>query len=285
MFNLLNNLKMKKSFLFVCSMLAVVTMMLTGCKDTKALQAAIDEAAKACPIALDNLGEATAITLGENEVEFNVTPVQALMENDKVDHSLIARYLVLELQRKNPELVKQMVEAGFGVKCNLSGAEGEEPILVAADELKKFNGEFEAAGGQIAPILLPLYNQQLSAKLPIDIAEGLSLTKVKVVDGCETFFITVDDDKAKFADVRAPIAALATKIDKAGKSTPEDIAEKVKYSKINLTLLLPLLNELNYSAMFRYSTKAGNETYMELTAEEIDQYLHPVVEEAKEEAQ
>ena len=59
----------------------------------------------------------------------------------------------------------------------------------------------------------------------------------------------------------------------------------MKYSKINLTLLLPLLNELNYSTMFRYSTKAGNETYMELTAEEIDQYLHPVVEEAKEEAQ
>ena len=285
MFNLLNNLKMKKSFLFVCSLLAIVTMMLTGCKDTNALQAAIDEAAKACPIALDNLGEATAITLGEKEVEFNVTPVQALMENDKIDHSLVARYLVLELQRKNPELIKQMVEAGFGVKCNLSGTEGEEPILVAADELKKFNGEFEAAGGQIAPILLPLYNQQLSAKLPIDIAEGLSLTKVKVVDGCETFFITVDDDKAKFADVRAPIAAVATRIDKAGKSTPEDIAEKVKYSKINLTLLLPLLNELNYSAMFRYSTKAGNETYMELTAEEIDQYLHPAVEEAKEEAQ
>ncbi len=272
---------MKKSFLFVCSLLAVVTMMLTGCKDTKALQAAIDEASKACPIALDNLGEATAIKLAENEVEFDVTPVQALMENDKVDHSLVARYLVLELQRKNPELVKQMVEAGFGVKCNLSG---EEPILVAADELKKFNGEFEAAGGQIAPILLPLYNQQLSAKLPIDIAEGLSLTKVKVVDGCETFFISVDDDKAKFADVRAPIAAMATRIDKAGKSTPKDIAEKVKYSKINLTLLLPLLNELNYSAMFRYSTKAGNETYMELTAEEIDQYLHPAVEEeAKEE--
>ena len=266
-------------------MLAVVTMMLTGCKDTKALQAAIDEATKACPIELDNLGEATAITLGENEVEFNVTPVKALLENDKVDHSLVARYLVLELQRKNPELVKQMVEAGFGVKCNLNGAEGEEPILVAADELKKFNGEFEATGGQIAPILLPLYNQQLSAKLPIEIAEGLSLTKVKVVDGCETFFITVDDDKAKFADVRAPIAAVATRIDKAGKSTPEDIEEKVKYSKINLTLLLPLLNELNYSTMFRYSTKAGNETYMELTAEEIDQYLHPAVEEeAKEEA-
>jgi hypothetical protein len=57
----------------------------------------------------------------------------------------------------------------------------------------------------------------------------------------------------------------------------------VKLSKINLQLVLPLLNELNYSTMFRYSTKAGSETYMEITAEEIQKLLNPE-EEKKEDA-
>ena len=64
---------------------------------------------------------------------------------------------------ENPELVKQMVDCEFGIKCNIDGEEGD--ILVAADELRKFSNEFIAAGGKVAPILLPLYNQQIGAKI------------------------------------------------------------------------------------------------------------------------
>lgn len=269
---------MKKTFRFVLTLLVCVSALaLTGCKDTAALKAAVEEAAKACPLTLDNLGEATSITMGDKEVAFAVKPLQSLVENDKVDKSLIARYLALELERKCPDLVKQMVEGEFGVKCNLEGEEGD--ILVAPEELKKFSGEFLASGGKVAPILIPLYNQQLSARLPLDLAEGLTLTKVKVVDGVQTFFITVDDDKTKFKTVRDNIVEIARRIDKAGKSSQKDIEEKVKLSKVNLTLLLPMLNELNYSTMFRYSTKSGSETYMELTADEINAYLNPPAEE------
>jgi len=269
---------MKKTFRFVLTLLVCVSALaLTGCKDTAALKAAVEEAAKACPLTLDNLGEATSITMGDKEVAFAVKPLQSLVENDKVDKSLIARYLALELERKCPDLVKQMVEGEFGVKCNLEGEEGD--ILVAPEELKKFSGEFLASGGKVAPILIPLYNQQLSARLPLDLAEGLTLTKVKVVDGVQTFFITVDDDKTKFKTVRDNIVEIARRIDKAGNSSQKDIEEKVKLSKINLTLLLPMLNELNYSTMFRYSTKSGSETYMELTADEINAYLNPPAEE------
>ena len=264
---------MKKAFRFVFTMLVCLSVLsLTGCKDTSALKASIEEASKACPINIDNLGQATAVTMGENEVTFAVTPLPSFLENDKVDHSLIARYLILELQRKNPDLVKQMVEAELGVKVDLnSGGAEPEKILVAADELKKFSGEFLASGGQAAPILLPLYNQQLSAKLPLEISEGLKLTKVKAVDGTETFFFSVDDDKTKFADIRSEII-----------KNMEKAEEKVKLSKVNLSLVLPLLNELNYSAMFRYSTKAGNETYMELTSEEIKNLLNPAPAEEEE---
>ena len=244
----------------------------------RSAKAAVEEAAKACPITLDNLGEATSVTMGENEVAFVVKPLQALVENDKVDKSLIARYLALELQRKTPELVKLMVDGEFGVKCNIDGEEGD--ILVAPEELKKFSGEFLASGGKVAPILIPLYNQQLSARLPLDIDEGLTLTKVKVVDGVETFFINVNEEKTKFETVRDNIVNIARRIEKAGgKFTQKDIEEKVKLSKINLTLLLPMLNELNYSTMFRYSTKSGSETYMELTSDEINSYLNPPAEE------
>jgi len=277
---------MKKFAQLVCFvMVGMATMVMTSCKDTGALKAAVDEASKACPLTLDNLGEATAIAMGENEVDFTIKPIAALLENDKIDKSLVARYLALELQRKNPELVKQMVDCEFGIKCNLDGEEGD--ILVAADELKKFSSEFIAAGGKVAPILLPLYNQQISAKMPMDIAEGLSLHKVKVVDGIETFFVNVDEDKVKFDQLRDNIVNVARKIEKAGEAgaTKADIEEKVKLSGMNLSLLLPILQELNYGAMWRFATKSGSETYLEITNDEIKTFLAPAEEEpAKEEA-
>ena len=271
---------MRKTIQFAM-LLCLSVLTLTGCKDTSAVKAAAEEAAKACPIALDNLGEATSITMGENDVAFVVKPLASLMENGKMDESLIARYLALELQRKAPELVKAMVDTEFGIKCNIDGEEGD--ILVAPEELKKFHGEFEAAGGKLAPILLPLYNQQLSSKLPMDIAEGLSLKKAKVVDGVQTFFIEVDNDKAKFEDVRGKIVDIMRKIEKSKDINKEFVAEKVKLSNINLSLLLPLLDELNYSTMFRYSTKDGSETFMEITADEIKALLAPAEEAAASE--
>lgn len=271
---------MRKTIQFAM-LLCLSLLTLTGCKDTAAVQAAVDEAAKACPIALDNLGEATGVTMGENEVAFVVKPLASLMENGKVDQSLIARYLALELQRKAPELVKAMVDAEFGIKCNIDGEEGD--ILVAPAELKKFSGEFLASGGKVAPILLPLYNQQLSASLPVEITDGLSLKKVKVVDGVETFFIDVDESKAKFEDVRGKIVDIMRKIEKSKDISKDLVAEKVKLSNINLSLLLPLLDELNYSTMFRYATKDGSETYMEITSDEIKAFLAPEEKEAASE--
>ena len=271
---------MKKSFLFVCSLLAVVAMTFTSCKDTAALKAAVDEAAKSCPIALDNLGEATSVAFGDNSVDFSLKPLQTLVEGDKIDKSLIARYLALELQRKNPDLVQLMVDGEFGVKCNLEG--DEEPILIAADELKKFSGEFIAAGGKVAPILLPLFNQQLSAKFPLEIGEGLSINKVKVVDGVETFFVNIDESKVKFDAVREKIVDIARKVEAAKEVKKELVEEKLKLANVNMSLLLPLLQELNYSTMFRFSNKSGSETYMEITSEEIQKYLAPAEEEQKE---
>ena len=160
----------------------------------------------------------------------------------------------------------------------------EGDILVAADELRKFSNEFIAAGGKVAPILLPLYNQQIGAKMPMDIAEGLSLHKVKVVDGVETFFVNIDEDKVKFTELRDNIVNVARKIEKAGEAgaSKADIEEKVKLSKMNLSLLLPILQELNYGAMWRFATKSGSETYLEITNDEIKTYLAPAEEEPAE---
>ena len=272
---------MRKAFQFAITMLVCVSaLVLTGCKDTAALKAAVEEASKSCPLSLDNLGEATSIAFGDKSIDFNLKPLQALVECDKIDKSLIARYLALELQRKNPELVKLMVDGEFGIKCNLEG--DEEPILVEAKDLKKFSSEFLTAGGKVAPILLPLFNQQLSAKFPLEIGEGLSIHKVKVVDGVETFFVNVDESKVKFDTVREKIVNIARKVENAKEIKKELVEEKVKFANVNLSLLLPLLNELNYGAMFRYANKTGSETYMEITAEEIEKYLAPAEEEQKE---
>ena len=52
--------------------------------------------------------------------------------------------------------------------------------------------------------------------------------------------------------------------------------------KMNLSLLLPILQELNYGAMWRFATKSGSETYLEITNDEIKTYLAPAEEEPAE---
>ena len=207
--------------------LACLAMVLTGCKDTKALKEAAEKANEACPTQVAKLGEVAGITLGDNAIEFKLNPLPELVEGDIVDKSLIARYLALELQNTNPDLMKLVVDNEFGMKCEIG--EGD-PVELSSEDMKRISEDYVMSGGKFAPILLPLFNQQLTSKLPTELAEGLTLKEVKLKDGKETFFITVDDDKAKFDDVRGEIV-----------KTLENAEEKVKLSKINLSMLLPLL--------------------------------------------
>ncbi len=263
---------MKKTFRLAIAMFVCLSALtLTGCKDTSALKTAVEEAAKSCPITLTTLGEATGITMGEEMVEFAVNPLPGLVSGDKVDKNLIAKYLAFELQRSNPELFKLIVDNEFGLKCNLN-AEGQ-PIEVqaAADEVKRIHGEFLAAQGNYAPLLLQLYNQQIGGQLPMDIAEGLKLNRVRMVSGSETFFIGIDEKVIKFDDLRNKIV-----------KSRENVDEKIKNAAINLSMLLPVLDEMKSGLVFRYATKSGTETYMEISPEEIHEYLNKASEETAE---
>ena len=262
---------MKKTFRFALAMFVCLSaLMLTGCKDTSALKAAVEEAAKACPLKLTTLGEATGITMGEKDVEFAVNPLPGLVQGDKVDKNLIAKYLAFELQRSNPELFKLIVDNEFGLKCNLN-AEGQPvEIQAPAEEVKKIHSEFLAAQGNFAPLLLQLYNQQISGQLPMDIAEGLKLNRVRMVSGSETFFINIDESVIKFDDLRNKIV-----------KSRENVDEKMKIAALNMSMLLPVLDEMKSGLVFRYSTKSGTETYMEISPEEIHQYLSSSEEKAE----
>jgi len=254
---------MRKTIQTVCAAVATLAMLvLTGCDNTAALKTAVEEANKACPTALGTLGQATSLSLEENALVCELAPA-AQASNSPADINIMAKYAALELQRSLPDLMKMAAENGMSLKCNLK-AEGSEPavIEVTNEELQGLSAKFTAAGGQVAPILLPLYEQEMNNNAPLEIAEGLTLKNVKLNDGKATFFINVDDDKAKFDDVRGKIV-----------KSLENAEEKVKLAGINLDVLLPLLQELNYEAIFRYSAKGGKETYMEIKAQEIKDLL------------
>ena len=265
-------MNMRKAFRFALAMFVCLSALtLTGCKDTSALKTAVEEAAKACPMKLTTLGEATGITMGENMVEFAVNPLPGLVSGDKVDKNLIAKYLAFELQRNKPELFKMIVDNEFGLKCNLN-AEGQAiEVQAPAEEVKKIHGEFLAAQGNYAPLLLQLYNQQIGGQLPMDIAEGLKLNRVRMVSGSETFFVGIDEKVIKFDDLRNKIV-----------KSRENVDEKMKIAALNMSMLLPVLDEMKSGLVFRYSTKSGTETYMEISPEEVHQYLAASAEQKAE---
>ncbi len=252
---------MRKTFQIACAaMAAIAVLMLTGCKDTAALKAAVEDANKTFPAPLATIGQATALSLEENNLVCEVAPAAEL---SAIDRAITGKYTAIELLRNLPDLMKMAVENGMALKCNLN-SEGSEPtaIEVTADELKAMSANFAAAGGQTAPILLPLYNQEFTSNMPFEICEGMTLKNVKLKEGKEMFFVEVDDKKAKFDDVRGKIV-----------KSLENAEEKIKLAGINLSVLLPLLQELNYEVIFRYSAPGSKETFMEITAQEIKDYL------------
>ena len=251
---------MKKTLQTVCAALAVLAVLaLTGCKDTAALKSAVEEANKNLPQLLASVGQATGLTVDDNALTCELT-ANGL---SAADQAVIGKYAALELQRTLPDLMKMAVENGLALKCNVKSENGEStPVEVSADELKTLGDQFAAAGGQVAPVVHPLYNAALKSSLPLEIGEGLTLKDVKLKEGKQTFFINVDDEKAKFDDVRGKIV-----------KSLENASEKVSLAGINLSMVLPLLQELNYEAIFRYSAKGGKETFMEITAQEIKDFL------------
>ena len=265
---------MSKTFKLAFSAIVCLSVfLLTGCKDTAALKAALEEANKACPVKIDNVGEATAIALGNEAVEYTINPLPALVENEKADKTLAGAYLALDLQSKNPDLVKMMVDNEMGLKVFLNRSEGQPiEVNVPADQIKLFSEQFAAMGGKSAPILIQLYNQQINSQAPLQVAEGLTIKKVDIDKGKESFTIMVEEPKLKFEELR----------DSIGKYIG-DAAEKVKITRMDLSILLPVLSELNYDAEFIYETKSGKRTFMPITSDEIKEFLTPAEEKEGEE--
>ena len=255
---------MRKTIQISCTAIAALAMLvLTGCSNSAALKTAVEEANNNLPTPLATIGQATSLSFDEKTIQCEVEPAVPLAGLQAADLTILGKYVAVELLRNLPDIMNMAVEDGISLNCTLKG-EGAEPVAVevSADELKALQMNFSASGGQVAPILLPLYNQEITKNAPVQICEGLTIKSVKLKDGKESFFIDVDDDKVKFDDFRNNIA-----------KNQENVDEKVKLANMNLSVLFPLLQELNYETIFRYSAKGGKETYMEISAEEIKDIL------------
>ena len=82
----------------------------------------------------------------------------------------------------------------------------------------------------------------------------------------------VEEPKLKFEELRDSIGKYIS-----------DAAEKVKITRMDLSILLPVLSELNYDAEFIYETKSGKRTFMPITSDEIKEFLTPAEEKEGEE--
>ena len=206
-----------------------------------------------------------------------------------------AEKITRRIRRAGKQAVVLSIDDFFLSRADRNVVDGEAPDYdsAAAIDLETLETFMDRLNRGL-PVLVPRFDFSSAARVgyheyipreeDIYLFEGIQAVYPEVTrlfgPGYKSIFINVNEEKTKFETVRDNIVNIARRIEKAGgKFTQKDIEEKVKLSKINLTLLLPMLNELNYSTMFRYSTKSGSETYMELTSDEINSYLNPPAEE------
>ena len=78
----------------------------------------------------------------------------------------------------------------------------------------------------------------------------------------EQFMVDVDE-KVNFDDLKRNLYAVK-----------DDAEKKIDLVKEYVGMALPLIAQMNYSMVFRYANKAGNETFLETTPEEINAYLN-----------
>lgn len=254
---------MKKTFRFICmAFIGISVLMMASCDKTAAVKEAAEAAAKSCPIKLGPVGEATAFSVDNDALVCDITPDSAFISNENVDKSLVAKYLAIELLRNVPELFNKLIESGLGLKGNVKLGSGNVEALVNGEELASFNKQIAGAKGNYASVLLPLVNQYLNGQKDKELGEGLTFKKVQVKGTKETVNVNVDE-KINFDDIRRQLFAMK-----------EDGKKKIEYVKDFVGMALPLVAEMNYDLDFTYSNKAGNETYMEITADEIKAYLN-----------
>lgn len=254
---------MKKTFRFICmAFIGISVLMMASCDKTAAVKEAAEAAAKSCPIKLGPVGEATAFSVDNDALVCDITPDSAFISNENVDKSLVAKYLAIELLRNAPELFNKLIDSGIGLKGNVKLGSGNVEALVNGEELASFNKQIVGAKGNYASVLLPLVNQYINGQKDKELGEGLKFKKVQVKGTKETVNVNVDE-KINFDDIRRQLYAMK-----------DDGKKKIEYVKDFVGIALPLVAEMNYDLDFTYSNKAGNETYMEITADEIKAYLN-----------
>ncbi len=254
---------MKKTFCYVCSVFIGMSMLvMTSCNNVDAVKEAAEKAIQAGAIKLGPVGEATALTVDNEALVCDITADTLFMKDASIDKSLVARYMAIELLRSNPELFSLVLENNLGLKGNVKVKTGETvDVLVGAEDLKGFNTQVQGANGNFAAVLLPTFNQYLNGQGEKKIGEGLTLKKVQVKGTQEQFMIDVDD-KVNFEDLKRSLYAVK-----------DDGAKKLDMVKDYAAMALPLIAQMNYSLVLRYANKAGNETFLETTPEEINAYL------------
>ena len=255
---------MKKTFRFICSaFIGLSVLMMASCDKTAAVKEAAEKAAQSCPIKLGPVGEATAFSVDNEALVCDITPDTAFVVGEEFDKSLVARFLAVELQRSVPELFTKVIDSEMGLKGNVKLPSGNVETMVSAEELGNFNKQLISASGNYASILLPILNQYLNTQADKELDKGLTFKKVQVKGSKEQVMINVDEEQTKFDDLKRQIYAIK-----------DDGAKKIECVKNFMSMALPLIEQMNYDLVYRYSTKSGSETFMEITSDEIKAYLN-----------
>ena len=255
---------MKKTFRFIfMAFIGIAVLMLASCDKTAAVKEAAEAAAKSCPIKLGPVGEATAFSVNDEALVCEITPDSNFIANDKVDKSLVAKFLAIELLRNAPELFNKLIESGIGLKGNVKLDSANVEALVNGEELASFNKQVMDAKGNYASILLPLVNNYLNGQTKKELGEGITFKKVQVKGSKEEFSLNVDEQKIKYDDLKRKIFDL------------KDGTAKVEFVKDFVGMALPLIAEMGYDLDYLYVFKPSNQqTYLEITNDELKEYLN-----------
>lgn len=207
-----------KNRLFVFSaILCCVMMALAGCKDNKSktagaddadeleladeepskLQALIEEGSKICPISLGDVGEVTSITFDDNTVTYyyeineQYTDIAALA----ADRRKMKRNMMTMLTSPNSNMqamFKLVIEEDAKIRFIMHGktSDATARITFDADELQ------EILNSDITPDeRMQTAIEQTNLQMPINAADGMTITEVRLIGNKVTYICIVDESK------------------------------------------------------------------------------------------
>ncbi len=237
---------------------------LTSLQTESKLKEMVRQANQMCPMSLGMLGETNSIRLEGNNVVMSGTIDENFVKVEtlsKVDPEMLKRnFLTVYRSSTNSgfrEILKVLIEedAGFTIKYKGNVTGKILAIYFSPEELASVNtdGELDAE----APLMATI--EMTNVQCPVEIDDGILMTKMALEGDYIVYYALVDEDKLSVAEIEAE-----------KKEYKDYVLQYLSLPDFSVRKLVQLFNNANKGVKYKYTGETSHrECIITITASEL----------------